>query len=149
MSRTPATCFAPGRVHPGARDGENTCTEVAAIVVEVLERARLVRALPLVEEADARRGDLERLARVRGEAPQGRFAAVVARDERRRAPLVERLRVAKDRRVPFVADGGEDGANVALDAREVRLTAGAKAGERVLRFGGAVNEAREHRRDHV
>ena len=131
-----------GGIHAGARDGEDACAEITAVVVDVAERACVVDALAFVESADTRGGGLQRVPGFGREACEGGFAVEIARDERRRAALVERLGEAEDGRVAFFANGGEDRPDVGFDPREIGLAAGAEAIEGVLGVGRSVRRSR-------
>ncbi len=137
-----------GRVHPGARDGEDARAELAAVFVGEEERPPLVGALALVESADAGGGGLERGARGGREAREGLGAGEVAADEGGRAALVEALGESEDGGVSSGANRGEDRADVGLDAREVRLAAGAEPIERAARLGRAIDVDPERRHGH-
>ncbi len=133
------TRLAPGRIDPGAGDGENARSELAPVVVGEGERLRLVRALAEVKRADAGGGDLEGRARGGRETRESGGAGIVAAHERGGASLVESLGEGEDRRVAPLAHGGEDGADVGLDAREVGLAPRAEPLQRSVRLRGAVD----------
>ena len=144
--------LAAGRVHPGARDRQDAGAELASVGVGEAERLGFVIALALVEDADAPRGDLERGARRRGKAREGSGAGIVAPDEGGRAALVEPLGEVEDGGVAPFAHGGEDRADVGLDAGEVRFAPGAEPRERRVAVGraievGAQESVRAHRAD--
>jgi hypothetical protein len=104
-----------------------------------------VGALPLVKRADAGGAGLESRAGRGRETGERGGAVEVAQDEGVGASPVEALGVVEDGGVALGPDAREDGADVGLDAREVRLTAGAQAVEGALGLWRAIDEAREHR----